>query len=30
MMLGTVPGVELLNKSFFNEMTIRTPCPARR
>ncbi len=24
-MLGTVPGVELLNKSFFNEMTIRLP-----
>lgn len=27
-MLGTVPGVELLNKSFFNEMTIRLPVPA--
>lgn len=27
-MLGTVPGVELLNKSFFNEMTIRLPGPA--
>lgn len=27
-MLGTVPGVELLNKSFFNEMTIRLPIPA--
>jgi glycine dehydrogenase subunit 1 len=23
-----VPGVELLNKSFFNEMTIRLPVPA--
>ncbi|MFD2648676.1 aminomethyl-transferring glycine dehydrogenase subunit GcvPA [Devosia albogilva] len=27
-MLGTVPGIELLNKSFFNEMTIRLPVPA--
>src|SRR3569623_30122 len=27
-MLKTVPGVELLNKSFFNEMTIRLPVPA--
>ena len=27
-MLGTVPGVELLNQSFFNEMTIRLPVPA--
>ncbi|WP_417309800.1 aminomethyl-transferring glycine dehydrogenase subunit GcvPA [Devosia sp.] len=27
-MLGTVPGVELLNTSFFNEMTIRLPVPA--
>ncbi|MBN9307933.1 aminomethyl-transferring glycine dehydrogenase subunit GcvPA, partial [Devosia sp.] len=27
-MLGTVPGVQLLNKSFFNEMTIRLPVPA--
>jgi glycine dehydrogenase subunit 1 len=27
-MLGTVPGVELLNSSFFNEMTIRLPVPA--
>jgi len=27
-MLGTVPGVELLNKTFFNEMTIRLPVPA--
>ena len=27
-MLGTVPGVELLNRSFFNEMTIRLPVPA--
>jgi glycine dehydrogenase subunit 1 len=27
-MLGTVPGVEVLNKSFFNEMTIRLPVPA--
>lgn len=27
-MLGTVPGVELLNKSFFNEITIRLPVPA--
>jgi glycine dehydrogenase subunit 1 len=26
--LGAVPGVELLNKSFFNEMTIRLPVPA--
>jgi len=27
-MLKTVPGIELLNKSFFNEMTIRLPVPA--
>jgi glycine dehydrogenase subunit 1 len=27
-MLGTVPGVEVLNKTFFNEMTIRLPVPA--
>jgi glycine dehydrogenase subunit 1 len=27
-MLGTVPGVEVLNRSFFNEMTIRLPVPA--
>lgn len=27
-MLGTVPGVEVLNTSFFNEMTIRLPVPA--
>jgi glycine dehydrogenase subunit 1 len=27
-MLQTVPGVELLNQSFFNEMTIRLPVPA--
>jgi glycine dehydrogenase subunit 1 len=27
-MLGTVPGVELLNRTFFNEMTIRLPVPA--
>ena len=27
-MLGTIPGVELLNQSFFNEMTIRLPVPA--
>jgi glycine dehydrogenase subunit 1 len=27
-MLGTVPGIELLNKSFFNEMTIRLPVAA--
>jgi len=27
-MLKTVPGVELLNESFFNEMTIRLPVPA--
>ena len=27
-MLKTVPGVELLNKTFFNEMTIRLPVPA--
>jgi glycine dehydrogenase subunit 1 len=27
-MLGTIPGVELLNKSFFNEMTIRLAVPA--
>src|SRR5690349_24615145 len=26
--LRAVPGVELLNKSFFNEMTIRLPVPA--
>ncbi len=26
--LRAVPGVELLNKSFFNEMTIRLPIPA--
>ncbi|MEQ1900906.1 MAG: aminomethyl-transferring glycine dehydrogenase subunit GcvPA [Devosia sp.] len=26
--LGAVPRVELLNKSFFNEMTIRLPVPA--
>lgn len=26
--LEGVPGVEVLNKSFFNEMTIRTPQPA--
>ena len=26
--LGAVPGVELLNKTFFNEMTIRLPVPA--
>jgi glycine dehydrogenase subunit 1 len=26
--LRTVPGVTLLNKSFFNEMTIRLPVPA--
>ncbi|MEO8758135.1 MAG: aminomethyl-transferring glycine dehydrogenase subunit GcvPA [Devosia sp.] len=26
--LGAVPEVELLNKSFFNEMTIRLPVPA--
>ena len=26
--LETVPGVELLNRSFFNEMTIRLPVPA--
>ena len=26
--LGKVPGVELLNKTFFNEMTIRLPVPA--
>ncbi len=26
--LQKVPGVELLNKSFFNEMTIRLPVPA--
>jgi glycine dehydrogenase subunit 1 len=27
-MLGTVPGVEVLNRSFFNELTIRLPVPA--
>ena len=27
-MLKTVPGIELLNRSFFNEMTIRLPVPA--
>lgn len=27
-MLGTVPGIELLNRTFFNEMTIRLPVPA--
>jgi glycine dehydrogenase subunit 1 len=27
-MLKAVPGVELLNQSFFNEMTIRLPVPA--
>ena len=27
-MLGTVPRVEVLNRSFFNEMTIRLPVPA--
>ena len=27
-MLGTVPGVELLNRTFFNEMTVRLPVPA--
>lgn len=27
-MLGTVPGVEVLNRRFFNEMTIRLPVPA--
>jgi glycine dehydrogenase subunit 1 len=26
--LGAVPGVEVLNRSFFNEMTIRLPVPA--
>jgi glycine dehydrogenase subunit 1 len=26
--LAAVPGVELLNESFFNEMTIRLPVPA--
>ena len=26
--LRAVPGVELLNKTFFNEMTIRLPVPA--
>ena len=26
--LGTVPGVELVNDTFFNEMTIRLPRPA--
>jgi glycine dehydrogenase subunit 1 len=26
--LSAVPGVELLNKTFFNEMTIRLPVPA--
>src|SRR5690606_8602594 len=26
--LGAVPGVEVLNASFFNEMTIRLPVPA--
>jgi glycine dehydrogenase subunit 1 len=26
--LGAVPGVEVLNTNFFNEFTIRTPCPA--
>jgi glycine dehydrogenase subunit 1 len=28
--LHAVPGVEVLNKSFFNEMTIRLPVPAAR
>ena len=28
MALRAVPGVELLNKTFFNEMTIRLPVPA--
>jgi glycine dehydrogenase subunit 1 len=26
--LRAIPGVELLNKSFFNELTIRLPVPA--
>ena len=31
-MLGADPGVEVLNKTFFNEFTIRVPrrCAARR
>ncbi|QLC21771.1 aminomethyl-transferring glycine dehydrogenase subunit GcvPA [Parasphingopyxis sp. CP4] len=28
--LAQVPGVEVINDSFFNEFTISLPCPARR
>ncbi len=28
--LAQVPGVDLINDSFFNEFTISLPCPARR
>ena len=28
--LAELPGVEIINESFFNEFTISLPCPARR